>query len=917
MVHHSHSHLFTDGSTVEISPDDEGFKGAWYLCKILNSSPNNPSPSSVKSKRKRASKVSNLVEVQYESLVSVDNENEPLRKLVDVSLLRPVPPHTVESFALNDVVDAFYRDGWWTGVVTKVLEGSRYSVYFQSPDFIEFSISDLRPHLNWVNGEWVRPPRQFLVSSMNLVSTKSEARKWKCGKSRWQMVIKPWPRVELNNNDAFDVSAIDIEKLIHFLFEAVNSGVAKEFYLFPGNDVEVKLDNENPCDVWYLGSIVKEIRNNYYLVAYRSLGTDAAAKKEVQIRSHPEEESNHELNCVENTWATPQNESLGVIMDNLIVEAPSSTSSRKIIVERLIPGEKISKISSEIPAGLGKKKMSNATPDSNSSLSQPLKKQKKGNAKAASVTSCRLRKRSSENTVEEVTSDFTTPLKQKAKELMSTDQLSAKTENASGERVMMSHLSTLSSANVHAIFAYDMLVMSESLFLPVQEGKEQKVGGMDTQVKETPRKRGRPPREVVEKGSATNPSELTPSTRLDSPGMRCAPSFPCEDSSKLVKDQKLTNGPAQTRTLMTSRVRPPRTKKERMRKETLEQIFGKHLQKTSLKREKSDGPSKNIKPETQAYCDTNTENQDASKEKIPEAERDLTVKEAQVDADRKSITASVDDCPSSMWISGSDAQLPSKDTGHEEISRHLDLVDVGREGVIDDFQGLPFLKGSPIWTTIESMPIFRKMPQRPHFRPLQNFKEEHREGLAIGNMVTFATLVEKTAKLQFDDPKSVFDSSLEALLDLETHGFDVRVVRGRINEMLAFKDKQGQLLDKSKDFQSQIMELNHQKKRIDDEIDEIDKKLRELQEHRALAVSKKESKDLDIAHLQTNVDVVGKGIQNARVEFQNLAAAPWLMVWIRAKHPVDFHASPHGSLAMAKLRYVVSASAGQGALLVH
>lgn len=202
-------------------------------------------------------------------------------------------------------------------------------------------------------------------------------------------------------------------------------------------------------------------------------------------------------------------------------------------------------------------------------------------------------------------------------------------------------------------------------------------------------------------------------------------------------------------------------------------------------------------------------------------------------------------------------------------------IDPAGEIMLDLNQSLPFVKSSPIWNTLDTLEVFQKMPQKPHFRPLENCKEERREGLAIGNMVTFSTLIEKVARLKFDDPKSVFSSSLEALVDLGMHGFDIKPVQRRINELVFIKDRQEQLKGKAKEVENQITEHTHEKTKIDEEIYEIDKKMMELKEKRALAVANKESKDCEIAALLSGVDVMNETLQSARQDFERLATSPW------------------------------------------
>lgn len=192
-------------------------------------------------------------------------------------------------------------------------------------------------------------------------------------------------------------------------------------------------------------------------------------------------------------------------------------------------------------------------------------------------------------------------------------------------------------------------------------------------------------------------------------------------------------------------------------------------------------------------------------------------------------------------------------------------------------QCLPFLKRSSLWATIESMEIFKIVPQNPHFRPLTECKEEYREGSAIGVMVTFASLFEKISSLQFDDSRNIFESTLESLLDIERHGFDVTVPRQRVNELLLIKDALGELLNESKDADRQIREHTDEKRKLDEKMNEIQKKITELQEELAAYKWKAEAKDLEITRLQSHAGAVSGNITSAQHDFEKVATASWKM----------------------------------------
>ncbi|CAK9145242.1 unnamed protein product [Ilex paraguariensis] len=136
---------FKKGAVVEVSFEDEGFRGSWYSATVLRT----------------VSKKNKKIFLEFHNLMADDKGTKPLREFIDIILVRPVPPREPKrSFKLSEEVDAFHNDGWWEGVVTHVLEGSstRYSVFFRSSrEQIEFQDSDLRLHREWVHGNWVPP----------------------------------------------------------------------------------------------------------------------------------------------------------------------------------------------------------------------------------------------------------------------------------------------------------------------------------------------------------------------------------------------------------------------------------------------------------------------------------------------------------------------------------------------------------------------------------------------------------------------------------------------------------------------------------------------------------------------------------------------------------------------------------------
>lgn len=134
---------------VEVTSDDDGFRGAWYVAKITQD----------------PKLMDNYVEVEYNELLVEDNESKKLTERVHVSFVRPLPPvgkGLNEVIEVNDVVDAFFNDGWWVGVVEDVVDdGRKFVVSFDDPpDTMVCRRSDVRVHFDWVDGNWEKPQKK-------------------------------------------------------------------------------------------------------------------------------------------------------------------------------------------------------------------------------------------------------------------------------------------------------------------------------------------------------------------------------------------------------------------------------------------------------------------------------------------------------------------------------------------------------------------------------------------------------------------------------------------------------------------------------------------------------------------------------------------------------------------------------------
>ncbi|KAL2475790.1 Agenet domain-containing protein [Abeliophyllum distichum] len=127
---------------LEVSLEDDGLRGSWYTATVV----------------RPISKKTCKIHLEFHTITSGDNSAKLLREAVDPILVRPIPPREPQrQFNVSEDVAAFHNDGWWEGIVITVLDGGRYSIFFQSSrEQIKFDESQLCLHREWVYGKWTK-----------------------------------------------------------------------------------------------------------------------------------------------------------------------------------------------------------------------------------------------------------------------------------------------------------------------------------------------------------------------------------------------------------------------------------------------------------------------------------------------------------------------------------------------------------------------------------------------------------------------------------------------------------------------------------------------------------------------------------------------------------------------------------------
>lgn len=171
MVQPNLNDYFVKGKEVEISSDDQGFRGSWFLGTIVGPATRT---------RTDSSHTNNKFIVQYLTLLADTGSGKPLRETLDLAQLRPPAPRELDrDFLLSDEVDAYHNDGWWEGVITDVLDNDRYSVFFRpTREQLDFHKSSLRLHREWKwkYGKW-EPPLEEEGKEASAVNGVEDAKK--------------------------------------------------------------------------------------------------------------------------------------------------------------------------------------------------------------------------------------------------------------------------------------------------------------------------------------------------------------------------------------------------------------------------------------------------------------------------------------------------------------------------------------------------------------------------------------------------------------------------------------------------------------------------------------------------------------------------------------------------------------------
>ncbi|XP_047968155.1 DUF724 domain-containing protein 3-like isoform X7 [Salvia hispanica] len=962
-------HHFPIGSIVEVRTDEEDFKGVYFSATVLPP-PNSPK----KTGRKRSRKLY----VEYHNLLAHEDGSDRLREHIDASCVRPTPPQhdPGKGFDLDDVVDAFYKDGWWTGIISRVVaEGERYTVTFHNPpDELEFGIGELRLHCDWVNGNWVRPQKQNIAGLMFDVGRKVEV---SFDREDFQDAWFPATIREDLGNQTFLVEYNSVNPDSHGSTKASVDSLHirpcppllkdKNFILLEKVDAFFDFG-------WWNGIITKELESSRYLVFFKQMKCEKEFNQS-ELRPH--------MDWKDGKWFTSAQRKQRNILtkQNGSENIKSTPTTLGKSAAEMLPFE-----SSQL--GSGEKEPDTARTGNTEEGAQYEHARREAELPIVIVLPCaeagssgksgsdRSRPSSNKGLINlddqrHQIYDFTTGRITDGKQL-GMDDVSEKKRKGRPKRNMGESTGTKSAGsgehggqssgdiNLNRVDdgsqgVHDMMVIDIEASISDQEetepnqettsngqsgprkrkvrmtkrilaskheesGVAEPVRLADNRLSKRGRKQfssGRIAVKVRDSAGASGGESVVINPTLDvEKVIEPQPSneFDNEPLSKWIEEMHVSSVIDGSRLPPADTVMVPYTENGTTQVDPVGSDEASEMQPESGRQSSGlvDGlPSdSNI---TGNVTDEGTQKQSESgRQSMPSGEEtsivllDLNSDHWSEDEAQASLTvnrspmityqplqSSVENTLAIVLDEDiekrpeSEAQAtPTVDKSPESsvkkiIHEHFEDNEKQPENrttpaalvnqmalVRNETEKLPFVKNTILWKTIESMQVFERLPQNPHFRPLLNFKESTREGMAIGYMVTFSSIVERASKLQLTDPVSIMDDIKETLTDLETHGFEVRPIQDCIHELLVMKDKQERLAKDAETLNGQLTDHSDTKARLERDIDEINEHIQKLQRKRLQVESLKEREDEEIAFLQVRLRETKYSIKTVESDFE-------------------------------------------------
>ncbi|XP_076900442.1 DUF724 domain-containing protein 7-like isoform X3 [Bidens hawaiensis] len=827
-VHDTHTYTFlTKGSDVEVTSDDDH---TYYSATVIHHH-------------------NKLVYLEYHNLFS--SSTTRLREYADTAYVRPKPHFSTTSpstYNLNDVVDAFHNDGWCTGVVTDVIDEFNYIVTFlnrSNCDQVRVNCEQLRVHRRWVNGRWFQPQKQGTAGLLFTVGKKVEVSfERENARDCWlpATILKNTDNntflVEYQQPGSGDEAVLHKATVDYLHIRPTPPPLrVKSFVLLEKVDAYYDFG-------WWSGVVTKELADNRYNVFFKHTKQEREFVCS-RVRPHMEWKGGKWFNASQGDMdgRTPPS-----LIEQQIEQTTPNTDKQSTIATSRMKRARQKKIDSNDNGAPSSKKPHDEIMNDDSSKKtngSSVGKSEGINSEVTGMAGQAVGKSENLSSGKKVGSKLTTDSPRKrgklTNELRSLQACDTAKVDSTPKSITEEIVEEIQEEDdidedsivpvVVGLQCNGMSVSQGNILQKLSIEKTPNVTESDTQPPSVPLS----PLTVAEKqGSEVDTASVAPKRKRGRPP-KLRPSSPTTPAT--VNNQ---NGD-----VVPSVVEDGQKKEENQGPVKEQPTSG--IQKAPLSKDKLPNKSTDGQPSQ------GTKKYSARKGKRGKR-RTISVN---TESPAQDIVATNDDEPISILF---EAKHSPTYHGPGTADERLAL-------------GVPVARTTPLWETVESMEAFRMLPQKPHFRPLlEGVKESAREGLAIGTMVTFSILVNKTLGLRFDEPRSRIEDFLETLVELENNGFDVKVIRDRLTRLLLFKDKQDELVERSKGVAEKIEE--HSEQPFDEEIKAIDRQIKELEAKRKQVVLKKKKFDSEIGVMEALSEEIEEEMKRVGAEFDKLAAAP-------------------------------------------
>ncbi|KAM0950116.1 putative Agenet-like domain-containing protein [Dioscorea sansibarensis] len=870
---------FKLGEGIEVSCDDEGFHGAWYEATVA-----------------RRLSGSRRLSIVYTSLLSDTDPSQPLQESVDLAHVRPRPPRPRKrAFEVFQLVEGYHRDGWWPGVVAGV-RGKQCLVCFPSTkEELEFPVSKIRPRLNWLKGRWIAAGEEggleekFSVGAQVEVTRDKEiyGAAWFPGRVV-KVIGDTYFLVEYENLSPNDITCTKGSELLREIVDdqymrpsPPDTAYVKDFCI--QDEVEVLV-----CGRWLAGVISKIILfgSKYGVkLKYQQLEDEFDLS---ELRLH--------YDWTDGQWicASMRNRGKSVVAGKTM----SIDGRQKSGVEGSFPQVQINGIIANEPS----------EPLSHDMI---LTCKGKRTSRQKQVSKSRSRKR----TAKEPQLDVVMP-KRKKSDGSGSEDLCKDPEPHKNSNEQETTLIESMEEQCHS----DSYLQGKST-ISTQLASESPPDNSEDLLYEQFKRNlyevtGTPDLSTADMGNHenSNGTNINTTKRIKKIAVR--------NSSRLRKTLDLDVGhePTEEERIETTGIPQKNFTILENVSVACEQEHIKESAEVVVETKNASKEVERLPPNPSGYLNNKMES--VMRNEFPTPIGDII--ETYVSAERinrrlkilDTWTLPKKDYHATPRLNHSTRSKPRESMGdapqcnfneavievpldedssniHQESMTNwlaLKQTAVDKDGASGKLlannstrkeHALPFEKNSAMWKPFESLEIFHMMPQQPHFRALEQYCEEFREGMAIGFMVTFANLINDLGKLRISDSTEVFLAKLKALPPLEANGFDVQCLRSRIEKLLKVKCELNQHEMKRASLEEQISERNNENARYDNMIAGLDKNIVELEktlvhlhEKRSSTIILKKTNYSEIVSMQRNLQAIEEASLSAGHDFHAALVAP-------------------------------------------